>query len=102
MFNLTHKQLNGRIASAFLYLSRQLFLSSSFKMILTRNELANFTAMSTDKSSSFFAHSYYLSIESSFLITMSSRQILSFHKDYDIKTLQSLRLNPAYAVGVMK
>ncbi len=47
MFNLTHKQLNGRIASAFLYLSRQLFQSSRFKMILTRNELANFTAMST-------------------------------------------------------
>ncbi len=47
MFNLTHKQLNGRIASAFLYLSRQLFQSTSFKMILTRNELANFTAMST-------------------------------------------------------
>ena len=47
MFNLTHKQLNGRIASAFLYLSRQLFRSPNFKMILTRNELANFTAMST-------------------------------------------------------
>ena len=47
MFNLTHKQLNGRIASAFLYLSRHLFHNGSFKMILTRNELANFTAMST-------------------------------------------------------
>lgn len=47
MYNLTHKQLNGRIASAFLYLSRHLFHSHTFKMILTRNELANFTAMST-------------------------------------------------------
>ena len=47
MYNLTHKQLNGRIASAFLYLSRQVFKSDSFKMILSRNELANFTAMST-------------------------------------------------------
>lgn len=47
MFNLTHKQLNGRIASAFLYLSRHVFHNDSFKMILTRNELANFTAMST-------------------------------------------------------
>jgi CRP/FNR family transcriptional regulator len=47
MFNLTHKQLNGRIASAFLYLSRNVFYSPKFKMILSRSELANFTAMST-------------------------------------------------------
>ncbi len=47
MFNLTHKQLNGRIASALLYLSNQVFQDKTFKMILTRNELANFTAMST-------------------------------------------------------
>ena len=47
MYNLTHKQLNGRIASAFLYLSRQVFESATFEMILSRNELANFTAMST-------------------------------------------------------
>jgi CRP/FNR family transcriptional regulator len=47
MFNLTHKQLSGRIASSFLYLSKNVFESSSFKMILNRNELANFTAMST-------------------------------------------------------
>ena len=47
LYNLTHKQLNGRIASAFLYLSRQVFDSATFEMILSRNELANFTAMST-------------------------------------------------------
>jgi CRP/FNR family transcriptional regulator len=47
MFNLTHKQLNGRIASAYLYLSKQIFQNKKFKMILTRNELANFTAMAT-------------------------------------------------------
>jgi len=47
MFNLTHKQLNGRIASALLYLSNHVFQDNAFKMILTRNELANFTAMST-------------------------------------------------------
>ncbi len=47
MYNLTHKQLNGRIASAFLYLSRHIFDSPVFEMILSRNELANFTAMST-------------------------------------------------------
>ncbi|MBN2757585.1 MAG: winged helix-turn-helix domain-containing protein, partial [Bacteroidales bacterium] len=47
MFNLTHKQLSGRVASAFLYLSKQVFKSSKFEMIISRNELANFTAMST-------------------------------------------------------
>ena len=47
LYNLTHKQLSGRIASAFLYLSRQVFDSNSFEMILSRIELANFTAMST-------------------------------------------------------
>lgn len=47
MYNLTHKQLHGRVASAFLYLSRQVFQSASFEMILSRSELANFTAMST-------------------------------------------------------
>ncbi len=47
MYNLTQKQLNGRIASAFIYLSKQIFDSKSFEMILSRAELANFTAMST-------------------------------------------------------
>ncbi len=47
MYNLTHKQLHGRIASAFLYLSQQVFVGDSFKILLNRNELANFTAMST-------------------------------------------------------
>jgi len=47
MYNLTHKQLNGRIASAFLYLSQQVFKNPKFKMLLSRSEMANFTAMST-------------------------------------------------------
>lgn len=47
LYNLTHKQMHGRIASAFLYLSQQVFMSDSFEMILSRSELANFTAMST-------------------------------------------------------
>ncbi len=47
MFNLTQKQLLGRISSAFIYLSESVFESDKFELILTRNELANFTAMST-------------------------------------------------------
>jgi CRP/FNR family transcriptional regulator len=47
MYNLTQKQLNGRVASAILYLSNHVFDSNHFEMILSRAELANFTAMST-------------------------------------------------------
>ncbi len=47
LFNLTHKQMAGRIASALLYLADNVFRSDTFELILTRNELANFTAMST-------------------------------------------------------
>ena len=47
MYNLTHKQLGGRIASALIYLAETVFKSTKFKLILTRSELANFTAMST-------------------------------------------------------
>lgn len=47
MYNLTQKQLNGRLASVFIYLSEQVFKNIEFPMILNRAELANFTAMST-------------------------------------------------------
>jgi len=46
MFNLTHKHLNGKMASAILYLSQQVFNNNKFEMLLSRNEMANFTAMS--------------------------------------------------------
>lgn len=47
MFNLTHKQLNGRIAGVFIYMARHVFKQNKFPMILNRSELANFSAMST-------------------------------------------------------
>jgi len=47
MYNLTHKQLGGRIASALIYLSEIVFKTKKFKLVLTCSELANFTAMST-------------------------------------------------------
>lgn len=47
MFNLTHKQLNGRMASALIFLSKEVYQSPKFKLTLSRKDLADFTGMST-------------------------------------------------------
>lgn len=47
LFNLTNKQSNGRIASVFVYLAKEVYRSKKFKMSLTRKDLAEFTGMST-------------------------------------------------------
>ncbi len=46
LYAVTHKQLNGRMASAMIYLAREVFESSGFTMPLSRKELAEFTGMS--------------------------------------------------------
>lgn len=46
LYAITHKQLNGRMASALIYLAREVFHTGSFRMPLTRKELAEFTGMS--------------------------------------------------------
>jgi len=47
MYNLTHKQLNGRMASALIFLSKEVYGSNTFKLSLSRKDLADFTGMST-------------------------------------------------------
>lgn len=47
MYSLTHKQLNGRMASALIFLSKEVYLSDKFKLTLSRKDLADFTGMST-------------------------------------------------------
>lgn len=47
MFSLTQKHVNGRMASALLFLSRDVYLSPKFKLTLSRKDLADFTGMST-------------------------------------------------------
>ncbi|MCD6091476.1 MAG: Crp/Fnr family transcriptional regulator [Bacteroidales bacterium] len=47
MYNLTHKQLNGRMASALIFLSKEVYQSNRFKLTLSRKDLADFTGMST-------------------------------------------------------
>jgi CRP/FNR family transcriptional regulator len=46
--SLAHKQVNGRIADILLYLSREVFLSSEFVLLLTRKEIAEFAGCSTE------------------------------------------------------
>jgi len=45
---LTQKQMPGRIADALLYFSEKIYGSCSFEMVLTRQELADFSGMSTE------------------------------------------------------
>jgi CRP/FNR family transcriptional regulator len=48
MISLTQKQMHGRMADGLLYLSEVFFESDSFKMYLSRQEIADLTAMSKD------------------------------------------------------
>jgi CRP/FNR family transcriptional regulator len=47
LVSLTQKQMNGRLADALIYLAESVFQSNSFKLSLTRKDLAELTSMST-------------------------------------------------------
>ena len=46
MASLAQKQMHGKLADALLYLSEVIFKSNEFKLLLSRQELADFTGMS--------------------------------------------------------
>ncbi len=48
IISLTQKQLHGRIADAIIHLSRDIYKSDKFNMLLTRRDLAEFCGMSTE------------------------------------------------------
>lgn len=48
IISLTQKQLHGRIADAILHLSKEIYKSDTFNMLLTRRDLADFCGMSTE------------------------------------------------------
>lgn len=48
IISLTQKQLHGRIADAILHLSRDIYESDKFNMLLTRRDVAEFCGMSTE------------------------------------------------------
>jgi CRP/FNR family transcriptional regulator, polysaccharide utilization system transcription regulator len=45
---LTQKQMPGRIADALLYFSEKIYGSTTFEMVLSRQDLADFSGMSTE------------------------------------------------------
>ncbi len=45
--SLTHKQLNGRLADSLIYLSEEIYKNTTFKLSLSRADLAELTGMST-------------------------------------------------------
>ncbi len=45
--SLTHKQLNGRLADTLIYLAEEIYRSNTFKLSLSRADLAELTGMST-------------------------------------------------------
>ena len=47
MISLTLKQLNGRLADSLLHLANHVYMSDSFKLNLSRKDLAEFSGMST-------------------------------------------------------
>jgi len=48
MISLTQKQMHGRMADGLLYLSKDFFQNDHFKLHLSRQEIADLTAMSKD------------------------------------------------------
>lgn len=46
IISLTHKQMNGRLAEALLFLSDVIYKSDEFRMVLSRKDIAEFTGMS--------------------------------------------------------
>lgn len=48
IISLTQKQLHGRIADVILHLSRDIYESDHFNMLLTRRDIAEFCGMSTE------------------------------------------------------
>jgi CRP/FNR family transcriptional regulator len=54
LVSITHKQMNGRVAEALLYLSRKIYSSESFELPITRQELAEYTGTSKESISRIF------------------------------------------------
>jgi CRP/FNR family transcriptional regulator len=48
MMSLTQKQMHGRMADAILYLSTEVYKNPKFGLVLSRQEIADMTAMSKD------------------------------------------------------
>ncbi len=48
VLSLTQKQMNGRMADALLYLAKHVYESNKFEVVISRQDIADMTAMSKD------------------------------------------------------
>ncbi len=48
LMSLTHKQMHGRIADALLYLSKEIYNSNTFHTLLSRQDIADLSAMTKE------------------------------------------------------
>ena len=48
LINLSQKQMAGRLADTLIYLSKEIFISKKFELILSKNDLAELSGMSKD------------------------------------------------------
>jgi len=47
LYDITNRQMHGRIAGALIYLAKNVYKSKKFKLTITRKDLAEFTGMAT-------------------------------------------------------
>jgi CRP/FNR family transcriptional regulator len=78
MISLTQKQMHGRMADGLLYLSESFFGSDSFRLYLSRQEIADLTAMSKDSAIRIlkdFERDGIISLDGSELSILDKRQL---------------------------
>jgi CRP-like cAMP-binding protein len=78
MISLTQKQMHGRMADGLIYLSESFFQSDSFKMYLSRQEIADLTAMSKDSAIRIlkdFERDKIIALDGNYLTILDKRQL---------------------------
>ena len=80
MVGLTQKQMHGRIADALLYLSKDVFQSDTFSGLITRQDIADYSAMSKDS-----AIRILKALEKDAVITIRGNTYRILRKDHLVK-----------------
>lgn len=76
LIDLTNKQIPGRMADTLLDLFENVFVSNSFRLILTKHDLANLSAMSTDS-----ANRILKEFHNEGIIQLSKNEVSLINKD---------------------
>lgn len=84
LVSITHKQMHGRVAEALLFFSNTIYHSENFELVLSRQELAEFTGMSKESISRIFKD-----LNDEHIIQSKGRAIEIINKDKLIKLEQT-------------